>query len=86
MFALWFSAVVLPTSASIAMVMTRVMVGPNKITKPWVLTICGLWLFILCIMGCFVFMFRLDGFYMQPDSKNKPKYEQIQEPVYKQVK
>lgn len=80
----WLFLIAIPSSIAIVFAFIPTFTG-SKINTAF-RAFCCLWVFLLAILGMFTIMFRMGGFYMQPKDPNKPQYEQIQEPVYKQVK
>lgn len=82
---LLFFVIMVLTSMAIACICLRVDNSTSKFIKNWMVYVSCAWMSLLCIIAIVHITQWAKGMYMQPSPRDKPKYEQIQEPVYRQV-
>lgn len=58
---------------------------PNMKIHPFIRTVCGIWLFILIILGTGLVIFSIEGYYMHPNDNKPPKYQIVEERLYRMV-
>lgn len=82
---MWFLVIALPTSVFITVIVGHA-AGylPNmKVIRMVLVPFSYFWVIMFSLLGMFGLLFTVNGMYMQP--RTPPKYEQVTEPLYRQV-